>query len=176
MHHCAFMYLEFSVPFYSPITAPLCHFWPTLPLLLWILSYLHTAPHHDYSPGLLLLQILICYKTGVCREICHQPADATSCARLVMQLDIEQLAQSQKGTDSVRREPMVSTQGGSFTYYRFSHWIRTILPACFIMAAYQHKYTREISTSIISHVVAPCLHTSYDSPQAWKKTRNSTAL
>lgn len=39
---CTFFYLEFSVPFCSPITAPLCHFLPTLPLLLWIPFYLHT--------------------------------------------------------------------------------------------------------------------------------------
>lgn len=45
MYHCSFTYLEFSVPCYSPITAPQCWFWPILPLLAWIPSYLHTPPH-----------------------------------------------------------------------------------------------------------------------------------
>lgn len=117
------------------------------------------------------MQILICYKTGAHREACHRPS--TTCATPVTQLCIEQLAPSQKGTGSMLCEPLPNTWGGSFTYYRFSHRIRTILPVCFRMAAYQLKYTQEICTSIISHAVGACPHTSYDSSQAWE---NSTVL
>lgn len=64
---------------------------------------------------------------------------------------------------------LVNTWGGSFTNYRFRHRIRTVLPVCFIMAAYLLKQTPEICTSIISHVVAAHLHPRYDSESLKKR-------
>lgn len=118
------------------------------------------SPHtpslcHHYWPELLLLQILICHEIGACRETGCQPADARQLCHAG--------SQSQKGMSSGLCEPLVNPWGGTFTDYRFRHRLRTVLPMCFIMAAYLLKQTPETHTSTISHVVAARLHPSYDS-------------